>query len=108
MAGLCMKYFVLKPDSPKDHGHQGPKNPEPYAKASRIAIRAYARSIKKHNPDLHKDIMEWVNSIETSVSNCLSDRKSIYKETMKHVKEALKNMTPSQRQAFSRRDGRCD
>ena len=108
MAGLYMKYFVLKPDSPKDHGMEGRREPDSYARAARIAIRAYARSIRHCNKKLADDLFQWMGDLEKSVNNCISDRISMRKATLKHVKEVLSKMTPSQRQAFSRRDGRCD
>lgn len=48
MAGLIMKYFVLKP-----------KGNDPYAEASRCAMYAYALSIKDENPELMDDLIEW-------------------------------------------------
>lgn len=46
--GLLMKYFVLKP-----------KGNDAYAKASRAAMRQYARVIRETNPQLHDDLMAW-------------------------------------------------
>lgn len=54
MAGLMMKYFVLKP-----HGDDA------YAKASRAAMRSYANSIREENPELCKELREWADN-ETS------------------------------------------
>lgn len=51
-----MKYFVLKPEGT-----------DPYAKASREALVAYAESIKTHDPALAKDIWEWVDSSLTKI-----------------------------------------
>ena len=48
---LKMKYFVLKPRS-KGSG-------DPYAHASRWAMKAYAYSIKKHDPELARELIEW-------------------------------------------------
>lgn len=48
--GLQMKYFVLKP-----------KGEGPYAKASRAAMRQYARLIRQENPDLHDELLEWAD-----------------------------------------------
>ena len=50
MSGLIMKYFVLKP-----------KGNDEYARASRVAMRAYADWIKKTNPDLAEQLMDWAN-----------------------------------------------
>ena len=47
--GLLLKYFVLKP-----------KGGCPYGEASRMAMLAYAKAIKKENPQLAKDLKEWV------------------------------------------------
>lgn len=48
--GLMMKYFVLKPSGQ-----------DPYAKASRAAMRQYARLIREENPKLHDDLMAWAD-----------------------------------------------
>lgn len=48
MSGLQMKYFVLKP-----------AGSSPYARASRAAMRAYARQIEPMNKELASDLMEW-------------------------------------------------
>lgn len=48
MSGLMMKYFVLKPSGF-----------DPYAIASRTAMFAYAKAIRKENPDLAKDLADW-------------------------------------------------
>ncbi len=50
---LQMKYFVLKPDGC-----------DAYAKASQEAMRAYADEIEDENPELSKDLIAWVDSIE--------------------------------------------
>ena len=53
MSGLEMKYFVLKPKS---------KNvSDPYAKASRIALEAYAKAIRDINPILSYELSSWAN-----------------------------------------------
>ena len=44
-----MKYFVLKP-----------KGTNPFAKASRVALLAYADTIRPHNKGLAEDILRWV------------------------------------------------
>jgi hypothetical protein len=49
---LEMKYFVLKPRS-KDKG-------DIYAKASRVAMLAYADEINEHDHDLFLDLTKWV------------------------------------------------
>ena len=48
--GLHMKYFVLKP--------RGDFN-DPYAKASRAALKAYAETIIDENPDLYASLEKW-------------------------------------------------
>lgn len=48
MAGLIMKYFVLKP-----------KGTDIYAQASREALRAYARTINNANPHMADDLHNW-------------------------------------------------
>lgn len=53
MSGLKMKYFVLKP--------RGHLPDDPYAKASRMALRAYARTIEEVDEDLAKDLYEWAH-----------------------------------------------
>ena len=50
MAGLKMKYFVLKPG-----GGFG----DPYAKASRAALKAYAKAIEGENPEFAHDLYMW-------------------------------------------------
>ena len=54
MDGLTMKYFVLKPRSKfKD---------DPYAKASRESLKAYANTIREENPKLCAELKIWVNN----------------------------------------------
>jgi hypothetical protein len=48
MNGLQMKYFVLKPAGKSAH-----------AKASRGALRQYAKLISDENPTLANDLFEW-------------------------------------------------
>ena len=50
MEGLKMKYFVLKP-----------AGNDIYAKASRDAMIAYAKTIKEENPKLSGELMVWVS-----------------------------------------------
>jgi len=50
VSGLEMKYFVIKP---KGDFH------DPYAKASRAAIKAYAEAILDENPQLYGDLEKW-------------------------------------------------
>ena len=50
MSGLKMKYFVLKPEG----GFH-----DPYAKASRAAMKAYAETIMEENPSLYGDLERW-------------------------------------------------
>ncbi len=49
MTGLIMKYFVVKPEGS-----------DPYAQASREAMRAYAHSIDGTNHELAFELIEWV------------------------------------------------
>jgi hypothetical protein len=59
MNNLKMKYFVLKP-----------KGIDAYAEASRQAMKTYAKWIKKENPELSRDILNWVEvEIESSTEN---------------------------------------
>lgn len=53
MAGLEMKYFVLKPRSKTIEDR--------YADASRFAMRAYASVIEDINPKLAKSLIEWAD-----------------------------------------------
>lgn len=55
--GLEFKYFVLRPAS-KTFG-------DPYAHASRVAMRAYAKAIKKHNEVLAAELIDWADREET-------------------------------------------
>lgn len=55
--GLEMKYFVLKP-----------RGKDPYARASRIAMKAYARSIKKTDAFFYRSLVEWVKEEENSLT----------------------------------------
>jgi hypothetical protein len=48
-SGLQLKYFVLKP-----------RGESAYARASRIAMRAYAEAIQAHNSSLARDLKMWV------------------------------------------------
>lgn len=59
MEGLKLIYFVLKPSS-KDREH---------ARASRAAMDTYADVIFSENPELAKEIREWVKSL-THGSGC--------------------------------------
>lgn len=52
MSGLQMKYFVLKPTGE-----------DAYARASRMAMIAYARSIKEENKELYQELIDWVCNI---------------------------------------------
>lgn len=51
MAGLTMKYFVLKP-----------RGDDSYAKASRAAMRTYAKYIREENKELCDDLRDWADS----------------------------------------------
>jgi len=48
---LKMKYFVLKPESKTRF--------DPYARASRSAMRQYADTIDDFNSDLAQDLRDW-------------------------------------------------
>jgi hypothetical protein len=50
MTGLEMKYFVLKPAGDDE-----------YARASRIAMRAYAKHISIFNTELAANLIEWAD-----------------------------------------------
>ena len=52
--GLKLKYFVLKPDV--DDG--------PHARASRMAIIAYAKSISTTDEELARDLNSWVYAVQ--------------------------------------------
>lgn len=54
MNGLKMKYFVLSPQSGDDA----------HALACRTAIVAYAHAINVTNPDLAKDLSEWMENLD--------------------------------------------
>lgn len=49
MAGLQMKYFVLKP-----------KGTDKYAEAARKAMNTYAAVIGRENKELAKELNDWV------------------------------------------------
>ena len=51
MAGLQMKYFVLKPGGN-----------DKYAAASRAAMRRYARLIEPENPELAQELVAWADA----------------------------------------------
>ena len=55
MPGLEMKYFVLKP--------KAEDLKDPYARASRRALQAYAYNIELDNPELARQLTDWVDSI---------------------------------------------
>lgn len=59
MAGLEMRYFVLSPMS-GDPSHR---------KASRAAIRRYVHLIRFDKPELAKDLLQWVDNIESPTGN---------------------------------------
>jgi hypothetical protein len=50
MAGLIMKYFVLKP-----------AGDDVYAKASRMAMREYAKAVARENPELKEHLRDWAD-----------------------------------------------
>jgi len=51
MAGLQMKYFVLKPSGN-----------DVYAKASRAAMRQYAAIIREENRELSVELQTWADA----------------------------------------------
>ncbi len=57
MDGLHMKYFVLNPNKYDRYGH-----------ASRKAMLAYSRSIRKDNPKLADDLQFWAWDIEAKIA----------------------------------------
>jgi hypothetical protein len=59
MAGLQMKYFVLKPSGNSKH-----------AAASRKAMRVYAMMIRDENFELAKELMEWADSEMKKTDAC--------------------------------------
>jgi len=52
MSGVENKYFVMKPRSKSKL--------DPYARASRIAMKSYAYAIRAVNLKLSDDLLEWV------------------------------------------------
>jgi hypothetical protein len=56
MMPIFMNYFVLKP--------KGKDIYDPYAMASRTAMRTYANAIQSTNPQLAEDLRDWVLKIE--------------------------------------------
>jgi len=50
---LELKYFVLKP-----------RGNSPHADAARVAMLAYMRAIFDHDPELARELGEWVNREE--------------------------------------------
>ena len=56
--GLQMKYFVLKP-----------KGQDEYAKASRAAMRQYARIIKETNMELADGLRDWADNETIEADN---------------------------------------
>ena len=65
MSGLQMKYFVLKPNGS-----------DRYARASRVAMRAYARSIDRENPELALQLEEWAGREQFLADNVMREEKS--------------------------------
>lgn len=58
MSGLEMRYFVLKP-----------RGATPYAKASRAAMRQYAKLIMDTDQKLAKSLQEWALLEQERVSH---------------------------------------
>lgn len=50
MPGLEMRYFILKPKGNKEHN-----------RASRIAIRHYAKHIRNENPEFAHQLHKWAD-----------------------------------------------
>ena len=44
-----------------------PEGTDPYAKASREALVAYAESIKTHDPNLAEELWEWVDLVMSRI-----------------------------------------
>jgi len=55
MPGLMMKYFVLNPRSRE----------LTYARASRAAMRTYARMIAHENPEMAAELRAWADSVQS-------------------------------------------
>lgn len=53
-SGLRLKYFVVKPEGT-----------DPHAKASRAAMRAYAKAIANEDPRMRDDLLNWVTEEES-------------------------------------------
>jgi len=64
MEGLIMKYFILKP-----------KGIDPYARASRVAMRSYAYSITSTNRKLSDELMAWAKKEEKEAKQDEADNK---------------------------------
>ena len=70
MKGLMMKYFVLKP-----------KGIDPYARASRVAMRSYAYSITSTNRKLSDELIIWAREEEKEAKQDEADnRRSAVKQ----------------------------
>jgi len=80
MAGLQMKYFVLKP-----------RGDDLYAKASRRAMRSYASVMQHDNPVLCNQLREWADSetpslIEDEEETQMSEVKNYRKKTIQPMR----------------------
>lgn len=62
MAGLQLKYFVLKP-----------KGADAYARASRMALQTYADAIRPTNGNLADDLSIWVRDEETKSTEAMAN-----------------------------------
>lgn len=60
MSGLVMKYFVLNPN----------KN-DVFGVAARAALKTYANTICKEDPELTKDLLHWVYKIERRLNEAI-------------------------------------
>lgn len=63
MAGLELRYFVLKP-----------KGSDDFAWASRMAMRTFAEYIKMSQPELAEDLITWADTEEMEAYPNLSQR----------------------------------
>lgn len=57
---LTMKYFVLRPKSKQ--------RVDAHARASRLAMCAYGNAIRKHDPELAQQLIDWAGSEEVAES----------------------------------------
>ena len=75
MDGLKMKYFVLKPEGR-----------DIYAEASRFAMHTYAEVIESENPQLAKELDNWIEK-ETENAQTESIEVDLSDETFRKIAE---------------------